>query len=493
MVVKMFRVCLACGVVAAALCMAASADPVPVNRSPAHVVAEASEPSVHSAHRAWLPVVAKAALMPAPGGTPTPTLTPLPTLTPSTTPTATPTETPTPVYVTLPQYLLLSQATTYEDFEDLNDWTAAGTGASMSANTSEWKSGTQSIRLTTGSGGAATMTRAVNWDLSRLSRLHLWIYLHGDPADLSGDIYIFFSNDTGFTNRFEASLRKSNAVQGWNFLAVPQERLLKEGTATWASPIIRLRVLVLPAPGKVVSVSCDKLEFGARAVPAILITFDDAYADQYDLAYPVLRSDGMRGSVFAPTASIGTASFMTLDQLRDLDSAGWSVCNHTRHHVSLAGLPEAAQEAELAGGRDDLIAWGLPRGAYYAGCPYSTYDADTLRAMASTGMLLGRNGDTTVYDAYCLSPHTLYQIPSNEVYASDSLAAVEGWVDRTIAEGSVLPLHFYSISRPGRWDSGTFTQFVDYVYSKRDQIAVLTMDDLYRCTLGPILVPRPAK
>ena len=431
--------------------------------------------------------------MPAPGDTPTPTLTPPPTLTPSTTPTATPTETPTPAYVTLPQYLLLSQATTNEDFEDVNDWTAAGAGASVSANTSEWKSGAQSIKLTTGNGVPATMTKTVNWDLSRLSQLHMWIYLHNDPADLSDDISIFFSNDTGFTDRFETKLRKSEAVQGWNFLAVPQERLLKEGTPTWTYPIVRFRVLVLPAPGKVVSVSCDKLEFGARAAPAMLITFDDAYAVQYELAYPVLRDYGMRGSVFVITSWAGSGSFMTLAQLRDLDSAGWSVCNHTRHHVSLAGLPEADQEAELAGARDDLIGWGLSRGAYYAGYPDSTYDANTLRAMASTGMLLGRSGDATVYDAYCLSPHTLYQITSNEVLASHSLAAVKGWVDRTIAEGSVLPLHFYNISGPDQWDLDTFMQLVDYVYSKRDQIAVLTMDDLYRCTLGPIQVPRPAK
>jgi peptidoglycan/xylan/chitin deacetylase (PgdA/CDA1 family) len=246
-------------------------------------------------------------------------------------------------------------------------------------------------------------------------------------------------------------------------------------------------------PGKVVSVSCDELEFGARAAPAVLFTFDDGWSDQYSRFYPVLRSYGMRGSVFVWTGKVGTRDFVTVDQLRELDSVGWSICNHTRDHVGLAGLSETAQVEQLEGARDDLHRWGLSRCSHYVAYPFGTCDTNTLVAMASTGMLLGRNGDMTISDAYCLSPSTLYQIRSNGVSSSYGLAAVEGWVDRTIAEGSVLPLHFHKASGPGQWDLDTFTQLVDYVYSRRDRIAVLTMDDLYRCTLGPIQVPRPAK
>src|ERR1700677_4995962 len=40
--------------------------------------------------------------------------------------------------------------------------------------------------------------------------------------------------------------------------------------------------------------------------PRVLITFDDGYIDNYQLAYPVLRRHGVQGVFFVPTAFAGT-------------------------------------------------------------------------------------------------------------------------------------------------------------------------------------------
>lgn len=44
----------------------------------------------------------------------------------------------------------------------------------------------------------------------------------------------------------------------------------------------------------------------ALSEPAILITFDDGYIDNYQLAFPILRRYGVQGVFFLPTAFVGT-------------------------------------------------------------------------------------------------------------------------------------------------------------------------------------------
>jgi len=45
---------------------------------------------------------------------------------------------------------------------------------------------------------------------------------------------------------------------------------------------------------------------GRLSEPRVLITFDDGYIDNYQLAYPVLRRHGVQGVFFVPTAFTGT-------------------------------------------------------------------------------------------------------------------------------------------------------------------------------------------
>jgi len=46
---------------------------------------------------------------------------------------------------------------------------------------------------------------------------------------------------------------------------------------------------------------------GQLSEPLVLITFDDGYIDNYQIAYPVLRRHGVQGVFFVPTAFAGTS------------------------------------------------------------------------------------------------------------------------------------------------------------------------------------------
>jgi hypothetical protein len=48
---------------------------------------------------------------------------------------------------------------------------------------------------------------------------------------------------------------------------------------------------------------------------SVLITFDDGYLDNYTLAFPILRAQGVQGVFFLPTAFIGTGKLPWWDEI----------------------------------------------------------------------------------------------------------------------------------------------------------------------------------
>lgn len=82
--------------------------------------------------------------------------------------------------------------------------------------------------------------------------------------------------------------------------------------------------------------------------PLALITFDDGYIDNYELAFPILKEFGITAAFFIPTEFIGGS------QLPWWDEIAWSLRHASTGRISLAGHKE---EFDLApGGIDQTIA-----------------------------------------------------------------------------------------------------------------------------------------
>lgn len=134
------------------------------------------------------------------------------------------------------------------------------------------------------------------------------------------------------------------------------------------------------------------------------ITFDDAYRSVLELAAPILARHGFVGSVFVPTAHVGSDAPMSwpgieqwlggehehelipLDwrELRELADGGWEVGSHTRSHPYLTKLSDGKLAAELEGSRRDCEA------AMEAPCrslayPYGDHDGRVAEAAAAAG------------------------------------------------------------------------------------------------------------
>jgi peptidoglycan/xylan/chitin deacetylase (PgdA/CDA1 family) len=106
---------------------------------------------------------------------------------------------------------------------------------------------------------------------------------------------------------------------------------------------------------------------------ALLLTFDDAYADLLDVGCPVVAERGLPGIVFAVAGQLGGTNewdhriraapldLLDADGLRAVAAQGIEVGSHTVSHRPLTKVPESELEEEIAGSADMLERAGLPR------------------------------------------------------------------------------------------------------------------------------------
>jgi peptidoglycan/xylan/chitin deacetylase (PgdA/CDA1 family) len=110
----------------------------------------------------------------------------------------------------------------------------------------------------------------------------------------------------------------------------------------------------------------------------VLFTFDDAYEDLVEFAFPVLQRHGFTAAVFVVTGHLGGTNvwdagpgakprrLMTRDQIAEWSRRGIEFGAHTRSHADLTTLGPAALSAEVQGCRDDLTAVLLSRPCSFA-------------------------------------------------------------------------------------------------------------------------------
>jgi peptidoglycan/xylan/chitin deacetylase (PgdA/CDA1 family) len=72
----------------------------------------------------------------------------------------------------------------------------------------------------------------------------------------------------------------------------------------------------------------------------IILTFDDAWIEQYLVAFPELHKRGLVGTFFVPTgyADYAGRTFMNWDMIREMDAAGMEFGGHTINHADLTRL-----------------------------------------------------------------------------------------------------------------------------------------------------------
>lgn len=109
-----------------------------------------------------------------------------------------------------------------------------------------------------------------------------------------------------------------------------------------------------------------EIRSGARSMPSrpVIVTFDDGYLSNYTLAFPTLRKNGQKATIFvapepdAETRELvaGIDGFLSAEQMKDLAANGVSIQSHSLTHPVLTELSPEAVDYELAESRRRLEA-----------------------------------------------------------------------------------------------------------------------------------------
>lgn len=117
---------------------------------------------------------------------------------------------------------------------------------------------------------------------------------------------------------------------------------------------------------------------------SVVLTFDDAWADNHANAIAHLAEHRLPAVLYTPSRLLGTPGYMTRAQLLEMVDAGITVGAHTRTHPDLRSCSDADLESEIRGGREDLeelVGGEVTSFAY----PTGLYDERVQRSVAAAG------------------------------------------------------------------------------------------------------------
>jgi peptidoglycan/xylan/chitin deacetylase (PgdA/CDA1 family) len=129
-----------------------------------------------------------------------------------------------------------------------------------------------------------------------------------------------------------------------------------------------------------------------RPLPArpVVLTFDDAWREQYDEALPVLRKSGFTATFFVVTDYVGHPGFMSWEQLRRLARAGMSIGSHSHSHADLVQVTDDNLLRDELVLSKAIIERKTGRKAEVFAYPYGSYDDRTIAAVERAGYVAAR-------------------------------------------------------------------------------------------------------
>jgi peptidoglycan/xylan/chitin deacetylase (PgdA/CDA1 family) len=201
--------------------------------------------------------------------------------------------------------------------------------------------------------------------------------------------------------------------------SVPRDRLGRDLTVVPAAFEAQLRYLQAHRLRAMTAADlASALARGARPERAVVLTFDDGYADAATTALPLLVKYGVRATFYVSSGFVGTPRHVTWRQLRAMRAAGMEVACHGSYHLDLSTLNGTGQRAEAVGCLRRFARYLGASGARTYAYPAGKYNAETLRLMRELGILAAfREGGTRVRDF-----SAPYELPRLRVRHDDTLA-----------------------------------------------------------------------
>jgi len=198
---------------------------------------------------------------------------------------------------------------------------------------------------------------------------------------------------------------------------------------------------------------------------AIGISIDDAYRSVYNNAWPRLRAAGLPFTLFVATEAIDRRgqSYMSWEQIREMQDAGIAIGSQTHTHLHMAASPRLQNEADIAQS-NRRFAEELGRVPTLFAYPYGEMSLDVRATIIDAGFIaaFGQHSGVVhpIADRYFLP-----RFAFNETY---------GGIDRLRTAANALPLPVRDITPADpllTQNPPDFGFSVDPTIDKLDQLA----------------------
>ena len=98
----------------------------------------------------------------------------------------------------------------------------------------------------------------------------------------------------------------------------------------------------------------DRLNAGTAPRRAVVVTFDDAWADYHANALGPLVEHAIPSTMYVPSRLLDTPGHLTRTQLLEIAGTGVRIGAHSRTHADLPACSDAELERQVLGSREDL-------------------------------------------------------------------------------------------------------------------------------------------
>lgn len=385
---------------------------------------------------------------------------------------------------TLPQNYVINSGTLFEDFE--SGWTRDnGADTVVCPSTDYFKTGSGSTKFTVGAGRTnGSFTKTIN-SVIDIGVSSMWVYIV-DPAKLGSTGIVFYISSTAdFSVYFTCSYPAASLHKGWNKLQFKKTKWSATGGESWANTMIRLRIRLYADGTNANTAYFDSFYIKEYYRPKLMIHFDDCFESAYDEGYAYMNAKGMKGTLFCINTSIGALNYMTLSELQTVYSNGWDIGVHGLTDLTTLEN-QAAMSADIATNKAYLVSNNLTRAIEHYAYPSGSYNDTAESAVSSNGI---RTARTVQIRVQSVIPDEALRLNAVSITNATSLATANGYVDEAIASGGMYTLIFHQLvassSGSNEWNIADFQALIDYIYSKNQQIDVVTISEWYNGLTNP--------
>lgn len=378
----------------------------------------------------------------------------------------------------------------FEDCTDAGGWTKSVSGSGTVTIPAGDTRFPNILRFTTTAAASYEVARESWLTVPKGGALSMWIKR---DANLSQLIIRVSVGTYGFSRAYRMSMGVDAVPVGvWYRLVIPLSSFPINFTPP-ASPVladfarikgVSMRIIPTGGANTVLDVSPMRVHGNPDPTPKVIWQFDDARADTYTTAFPILAAAGYTGIVMPEYDQIGSnAQRCTLAQLKEMNAAGWEVGGH--HIANLTTITTGQAETVFRDGRDWLGANFDGRGASHWAWPGGGWN-DAVDAIARRYFRTRRKVNSQALTALP-NVYDPCDVPVRYVQSAQTLTQIQQNIDWLAEFGGTVLLDFHSIVPSGataeNWNVSDFQALVNYAKAKGLKNA--TMDGTFGAFTPP--------